>query len=247
MKNILLAILLFSGSLNAQELVMKVINPQVNGNLVTYDVSVDQFTDMISMQYTIQYDPAVLSFVAIENINVPELDIYDFNTNITGVILNSWFHPQVLPTSLKNGTIIYRIVFEMQNGTHGTVCFSEDPLVSEFAKEGEELISFTVVDDCHPNPHQILLVVTSIEELAKYGMKINSVIRSQKITFTLDYQQALEFRLFDVLGNLITSIPTTNYPAGDHTLNTGSTLLPGVYVLTTEIADHHVAIKIIYP
>ena len=246
MKSLLFALILCSGSLNAQELVMKIINPQVDGNQVTYDVVVEQFTDLISMQYSIQYDKTVLSFVALENMSVPEMDIYDFNTAIAGVILNSWYHPLVLPTSLKNGTIIFQIVFEMQYGTYGTVCFSEDPLMSEFARAGEELVSFTVVDDCHPSPHQISLI-TSTEELAKYGMKLNTVIRSQKISFTLDHQQTLEFRLFDVKGNLITSVPTTNYPAGDHTLKTGSTLVPGVYLLTTEIANHPVAIKIIYP
>ena len=184
MKSLLFILILCSGILNAQELVMKIINPQVDGNQVTYDVVVEQFTDMISMQYTIQYDTSVLSFVALENMSVPEMDIHDFNTAITGVILNSWYHPFVLPTSLKNGTIIYQIVFEMQYGTYGTVCFSEDPLVSEFARAGEEIISFTVVDDCHTSPYQISLI-TSTEELAKYGMTLNSVIRSQKISFTL--------------------------------------------------------------
>ena len=235
MKSILLALCIMSaGSLCAQELVLKITNPHVNGTQVTYDVSTDYFTEMISTQYSIQYDTSLLSFVAIENINLSDMSLANFNTNIPGAILNSWYQSFFEPVTLSNGSVLFQIVFEMQSGTPGSVCFSEDPLQSEFAQSGEELLSFSVVDDCHPLPYQISLVVSGTEILeSQPSLRIDPVIQSQKIFFTVDVEQAVEFQVFNLTGTPIAFIPKTIYSAGNHTIDLPQSMIPGLYVLTT--------------
>jgi hypothetical protein len=248
MKSIFCALaLLLMLSLNAQELTMGITNPQVNGNQITYDVSTGNFTEMVAMQYSITYDPDVLSFVALENLNLLALDAGDFNTNIPGSVLNVWLEPTLQGVSLDDGTVIYQIVFEMLDGEPGVVCFSEDPVVSEFIKKTIELTSFTVVDDCHSEPFQILLTISSLQDIAsRYGMSIANPAHSQKISFSLEEDHALEFKLFDLAGRQLLSFARSEYQSGNNALEVGTTLLPGIYVLTTEIQNQPIAVKILY-
>ncbi|MCC6723045.1 MAG: gliding motility-associated C-terminal domain-containing protein [Saprospiraceae bacterium] len=61
---------------------------QVNeGDNVCFNLMVDDFTDIISTQFTIRFDPAVLEYVSISNFhpNVPGLDIADFGVATAGL------------------------------------------------------------------------------------------------------------------------------------------------------------------
>ncbi len=246
MKAILFPILLISClNLNAQELVMKIINPQISGNQVTYDLRAENFIHMISMQYTIRYDTSKLSFVAIQNMNLIDFSSQCFNANIPGLILNSWYQHGIGGVSIEESTPIYQIVFEMQNGGFGNVCFAEDPLQSEFAKSLEEIISFNIVDDCHPQPFQIILGTSGTEDIAPdNGLNVENIIRDQKIHFTLSHDQVLAFNLYNLDGKQISAFSMQHYSSGVNMLKPESSLMPGIYVLTTQIQQQPVSFKL---
>ncbi|MGB4847775.1 MAG: cohesin domain-containing protein [Saprospiraceae bacterium] len=224
---------------------MKIINPQISGNQVTYDVRAENFINMISMQYTIRYDTSKLSFVAIQNMNLVDFSSQCFNANIPGLILNSWYQHGIGGVTMEESTPIYQIVFEMHNGGFGNVCFSEDPLQSEFAKSIENVISFNIVDDCHPQPFQIILGTSGTEDIAlKNGLDIDPIARDQKIHFRLEHEQTLEFRLFNLDGTQLSAFSEQNYSSGENTLNPGASLVPGIYLLTTQIHQQPLSFKI---
>lgn len=232
--------------LNAQELTMMIVNPQINGNQITYDVRTENFTNLVGMQYSIVYNSNKLTFVALQNLNLSDLDLGDFNPNEPGVIRNVWIQTTLTGVTVDNG-VIYQIVFEMVDGEAGDVCFSEDPLVSEFIKTTHELTSFSVMDDCHPDPFQIFLTTSSVEDITtRFGISFTNPAHAQTITFKLDEGQNLGFRLFDLDGKSLMGFPQRDYEPGYHTLNIDGTLLPGMYILATEIQNESVSARIIY-
>jgi len=246
MKTIFLSlILIISFGARSETLVMKITNPQINGNQVIFDVSADYFTNMVGMQYSILYDPAVMTYVTIQNFNLPDLTLNDFNSPTPGVLLNSWVKRSAGGVSLENGTLIYQIVFEMVNSNSGSVCFSEDPLQSEFILEYGILTAYNIIDGCHFDPFQINLT-TNTEDIAnRFGINIENAILNETINFTLADEQSVEFRVFDILGKQNMSFPNTIYSAGEHTLDISSSIIPGIYILTAKIHDQLLAVKVL--
>jgi hypothetical protein len=70
--------------LHAQDLTLMITNSHVNSTQITYDISAVNFTNMVGVQYAIVYDPAEMAFVSLQNMNLPDLDAGDFNTNLSG-------------------------------------------------------------------------------------------------------------------------------------------------------------------
>src|SRR5688500_16802169 len=95
MKSIIFTLLLLVPFfLHGQPVLVEITNPQVSGNQVTYDVTVDNFNEIVAYQFEIVYDPTILGFASIENINVPDLSTEDgFYTNNPGSIVNAWIEP----------------------------------------------------------------------------------------------------------------------------------------------------------
>ncbi|MGB4850154.1 MAG: T9SS type A sorting domain-containing protein [Saprospiraceae bacterium] len=232
--------------INAEDLVMKITNPQVNGNQVVYDLVTDHFTDLVSIQYTISYDTNRLIFAGIQNINLPQLTEDNFYGGIPGVITSLWYDQTLQGTSVSDGTILYQIVFNMKNGAYGGVCFSDEPLESEFARVNNVLNSYFIVDDCHADPYEVNLTTTTQEIADRFGLNVFTIARDQKIVFALTQQQSIEFHVFDLNGQRISVFPKHEYSTGQHTLNLNRSIVPGIYILTTEIDHQPAAFKIFY-
>lgn len=222
-----------------------ILTPQVNGNEVVYRVSTQHFTDMVAMQYGIEYDANQLTFVGFENYNLPSLDVNDFNANQPGLIRTVWLEPQLMEIDVDNGTVLYEMVFEMQNGTHGGVCFSEDVLLHEFVQASEELVSFTVIDDCHSTPFQILLTVSTEELTELYGVRVEELIQNQQIIIQIDNTLKAEINVFDISGRMILSFEEQQYLSGTHTIQVHPVLLPGMYFLGMRVQDKYSLTKLL--
>ncbi|MEP6793750.1 MAG: T9SS type A sorting domain-containing protein [Saprospiraceae bacterium] len=232
--------------INAENLVMKITNPQVSGNQVVYDVVTDHFSDLIAVQYSISYDTTRLTFSGIQNINLSQLTEDNFYGGIPGTITTLWFDQTLQGTSVADGTILYQIIFNMKNGTYGGVCFSQEPLESEFARVDNVLNSYFIVDDCHADPFEVNLT-TSTEEIAdRFGLNVFTIARDQKIQFALTQQETIDFHVFDLNGQMISAFPKKEYSTGQHTLNMNRSLVPGIYILTTVIDHQPAAFKIFY-
>ena len=71
---------------------------------VCLDVKVKNFKDLVSMQYTVQWDPLALQFTKVSNFNLNGLDNAAFNINNSndGNISVSWFVPNALTLDRKS-------------------------------------------------------------------------------------------------------------------------------------------------
>lgn len=249
MKNIIiLLVCLFPLSISSQDLLLRIDNPQVSGDLVTYDLSADNFTDMIAAQFSIRYDTSLMKFDSIINSVLPGWDELSYYESEPGAIVIVWFELGIQGVTFPNGTVLFQLQFVTKNGSFGGVCFSQEPVESEFLTTQGEVNSFFIVDDCHDEPFEVIINPTSTEELAlEYGMKVNRIVQSQKINFILDNGQEIGFRLFDLDGKQLESYPVDIYSPGTHSLDISTSLIPGVYVLVAEVDQKYIPFKIISP
>ena len=104
-----------------------------SGSRVCVDVSVRNFVDILSTQYTISWDPNILSYDGIEFVNppIPGLNISSFGESLAGngILSVSWDNPDFFQgLTLPAGHVIFRVCFIAvgQNGEQSPVIFSGD-------------------------------------------------------------------------------------------------------------------------
>jgi len=116
----------------------------LSGQNFCMQFSTQDFTDILSMQYTMEYDPTKLSFTGFQNLNLNGLATANFNTSTAGVITMSWLDPNVTGITLPNGTVIYEICFDVigsnncNNDTQLTFSGSATP-IEIIDKDGNEV------------------------------------------------------------------------------------------------------------
>ncbi|MBI5914867.1 MAG: gliding motility-associated C-terminal domain-containing protein [Bacteroidetes bacterium] len=83
----------------------------VSGSQVCVDVSVNDFDDIVSMQYTMEFDESKWQYSTIQGFNLPGLSIANFGTNQagTGRITISWLDPNATGITLPDATVIYQV------------------------------------------------------------------------------------------------------------------------------------------
>ncbi len=114
------------------------------GETLTFEVSVTDFTDIISFQYSMNWDPAVLDYVSVDNIttDLTGFAASSFGTTFTddGKLSVNWFDPNVMGVSLANGTILFTLTFDVLSTDGTDLSFTGDPTVIEVVDaDGNEI------------------------------------------------------------------------------------------------------------
>ncbi len=123
-------------------LILEDVNAQT-GQQVCLDVTVQNFTNILGMQFSINYDPNVLQFDQINNINLAGLTTgASFGTPAPGVITCTWNDPNVVGLSVGNGTTIFSICFNVIGNSTTTVTFSGNPTPVEITDGNENPVVF---------------------------------------------------------------------------------------------------------
>lgn len=109
------------------------------GELVCLDLRVEDFTDILGIRFSINFDPGVVSYQSIQNLNssVTGLDLGDFDTNQSGmgIITFNWSNGQpcmgaISGVTLPDDAILFSICFLAtgEYGNHTWVEITDDPL-----------------------------------------------------------------------------------------------------------------------
>ncbi|MEM1217459.1 MAG: gliding motility-associated C-terminal domain-containing protein [Bacteroidota bacterium] len=84
------------------------------GSSICIPMTVDNFTDIVSMQFVISYDPAVVSWTGVTSINANVPDFTSNNLNDTGgEIILSWFDFSFNGVTLANGSTFFELCFDV--------------------------------------------------------------------------------------------------------------------------------------
>ncbi|MEZ4994093.1 MAG: cohesin domain-containing protein [Saprospiraceae bacterium] len=103
------------------------------GTEICIDVTVQDFIDILGMQYTINYDPAVLEFKSVANTNLAGLTAGgNFGNPSPGKITVFWFDQAVSGVTLADDTRIYTICFTVLQDSPTTITLGDSPTAIEF-------------------------------------------------------------------------------------------------------------------
>lgn len=107
---------------------------------VTVKITVENFTDIGGVQWTMRWDPAVLEYVSLQDFDLPELTQSAFNVTkvAQGYITTSWYNQQGVTKS--NGTVIFTIKFKLvgADGKSSNIDFSNSPLQIEISDKNAQ-------------------------------------------------------------------------------------------------------------
>ncbi|MEN0003472.1 MAG: cohesin domain-containing protein [Bacteroidota bacterium] len=103
------------------------------GDQVCMDVTTAGFTDILSFQFSLDYDPSFLSYVSVGNFGAPGL-----NENVMGLptmgglpagdLTVAWIDNSLNGVSVANGAVLFEVCFEILESTGTTaVSFSTEP------------------------------------------------------------------------------------------------------------------------
>jgi len=132
------------------------------GDQICIDLTVANFTDLVSMQYTIAFDPTVVRFDSTDNYNLINLSSESFNINNSqGTMTVVWTAPGGT-ASVPDGEAIYSICFTLigSPGDVSLIRFVGDPTDIELGNETGQAIPILNLIDCQT-------VITCSEELLR--------------------------------------------------------------------------------
>ena len=115
------------------------------GDIIEVNFQVDNFSQIISVQYSVNWNPAVLDFRTIKNFNpsVPGLSPSVFGTPQVlidaGKFTLSWIESSISPITIPDGSLFFTVEFEVIGDPcqSTAVSITNDPLEIEVAEVGE--------------------------------------------------------------------------------------------------------------
>ncbi|GAB4253188.1 MAG: hypothetical protein Kow0027_18350 [Saprospiraceae bacterium] len=107
------------------------------GETICLPVTASGFEKILSMQYTMVWDPAVLRLNGIDKFGLRGLGENNFGTHMAGEgkLTFSWYDPNLRGESRKDGSVIYELCFEVvgPNDTSTGVHFANQPTIIEIS------------------------------------------------------------------------------------------------------------------
>src|SRR5213075_3272314 len=92
------------------------------GTDVMVPMRASQFTAISSFQFSLHWNPAVVTYLGVEQFNLAGLSSGSFGTTMTnsGTLTASWDDPDGFNKTLTNGTALFYVRFRI-SGTGGAV------------------------------------------------------------------------------------------------------------------------------
>ena len=142
----LLLFLFLAFSSRAEQPIFNISSAEANpGEIIEIDFHVDNFTNLILAQFSINWDPAVLEFVQVRNINADvnglsesgSFNLVDFIDE--GKIPFVWFEPTTNPESIPDGALFFTLAFEVIGAPCQStlVAITGDPTEIEVAEDNK--------------------------------------------------------------------------------------------------------------
>ena len=113
------------------------------GAAVCVPIRVKGFINLLAMQYTLAWDPAVLEFAGVDKPGLPYLDQADFGYNRVkdGLLPFVWINDALQPTTIPDESIIYEVCFQAAGkaGQSTSIRLVQQPTPFEVVNGNEEL------------------------------------------------------------------------------------------------------------
>jgi hypothetical protein len=217
------------------------------------EMTVTNFTDLITMQFTIQWDPAKMTLLEIPYFNLIDLDSSRFgivSANLDeGKLPMSWEDKDLSGTSIPDGTVIFKLRMQAMGDPGDTIAllFVESPASVEVAD-----ITFEEIPSIVQNGQVIFGNMVGIEELEKSTIQSlvnypNPFMDFTTIEFELQERTNATLIITDLTGKEIYR-NTEKMTSGFHQKKIDSTLFPssGEYIYYVQTTSNQLLEKMIF-
>lgn len=131
---------------------LTIVAPRVNaqsGQTVCAAVTVNDFENIISMQYTLAWDPEIIRFNKIQEFGLPMFGAENFGTHLTeqGLLTSVWIDMSLEGINRSPGYTIYEICFDVigKPGTSSVLEFRQSPTPFEVVNAKEQILELNGV------------------------------------------------------------------------------------------------------
>jgi hypothetical protein len=115
-----------------------------SGGVACVDITTKNFNKIISMQYTMQWDPKVAKFEGMKDLNLPSLGKNNFGMHILdqGLMTFVWIDNTLSGITLSDGSPLYTACFKLQgkSGDETTFQITNKPTRKEALDASEKLV-----------------------------------------------------------------------------------------------------------
>lgn len=105
------------------------------GGQVCVDVSTRDFNNIVSMQYTMQWDKKVLKYKGVQAFGLPGMSKGNFGERLIekGKLTFSWYDFNVRGVTVPSGSVLYQVCYDVigDTGSKAYISFSGAPTVVE--------------------------------------------------------------------------------------------------------------------
>jgi hypothetical protein len=117
-----------------------------SGSEFCVDVKVNNFVDIISMQYSTNWDTNLLEYKEVKSFNLKDLGAQSFGRakGEESTLRLAWFAQDLKGVSLFDGASIYQVCFKAigKSGTTTKIDFDTKPMIGEFANSKYKTVEF---------------------------------------------------------------------------------------------------------
>ncbi|MCB0651390.1 MAG: hypothetical protein KDC85_08970 [Saprospiraceae bacterium] len=118
-----------------------------NGAEVCIDVTSSKITGLLSMQYSMRWDPKLLEFTSVKGFTIPTMDLNDFGSHkaAEGFLTAVWIDDTLNGVNLENGDLLFQLCFKAigASGEEAPVRFWSNPTPYEVVVLPEQVIPLT--------------------------------------------------------------------------------------------------------
>jgi hypothetical protein len=115
------------------------------GEVICLNVTGSNFRRILSTQYTVQWDPAVLTFSGLTNFKLPYMTKENFGLQSAekGLITCMWIDNSLKGVNLVDDSSLYQICFKVvgKSGTASGIKFTQKPTPFESVNLEEKLVT----------------------------------------------------------------------------------------------------------
>ena len=256
--------LIYTLQLNSQ-VVFKAPTLMVDPNSqLTVQIETDNFTDIVSIQFAIQWDPAVLEFDSIQHDFVLE-GMFGEDENVDegddgiedqfgafpdeGKLRFSWFQPSTAGQTLANGTSLFTIAFNVigANGTSTDLTLGPCPgFVVEIVDNTGNEVQANFDQGSVMVGSNNLIFLDNNPDFTLYQNAPNPFIEGTKIFFELKNSSKTQFKLYNLNGKLIFAKDEFSQ-AGENVLYLNRAIFPaaGTYYYSLNTTDYIATKKLV--
>ncbi|MEM1119000.1 MAG: T9SS type A sorting domain-containing protein [Bacteroidota bacterium] len=217
LKRVALMLCLLAGlffNTTAQVVLNTEILPTDTEDELSVAITVDNFTDIASFQFSVNWDIQSLVYDTIGNYEtIPGINVASFNLNLTetGEMSIAWFSADGLGTSVPNGSTIFVLHFTKLTEVPSELFFDNTPTIIEFGEVGGLVPVTSNTNDIVLDKHLLVGRVlfdengNCVDEASEKGLvdwlieiKGNNTTRYERTNATGNFATYLPFGDFEV-------------------------------------------------